>query len=173
MKKVIVLLSATLFMLMFFSCNNKKEKKPLKEKNQREIAVPYYTKLLNNEKERTRLWKLAIDSGNFNAYSELATSYLIADRDLAELYYYSLIMANKYHCPQAYLNLSTILEHPVDTRDMELLSNDKDTKIMAHYYLFKAKELGSSQAKFDIEVKFGKGKSVPTSSFFLKQLMNP
>ncbi len=170
MKKVISVLSVTLFITIFFSCSNKDQKKPFKEKNLPKIDVPFYTILMNNEKERTRLWKLAIDSGDFNAYNKLATPYLIADRDVIQLYYYSLIMANKYHCPEAYYNLCTILEHPVSTREMEVLSNDKDTKNLALYYLFKAKELGFKQAKFDVEVKFGKGKSVPNSSFFLKQL---
>ena len=165
MKKVIALLSVTLFILISFSCNHKQKQKPA------ETEVSSFFKPLNNEKERTRLLKLAIDSGNFNAYNKLATPYLIADRNITELYYYSLIMANKYHCPEAYYNLSTILEHPVSTRDMELLSNDKDTKNMALYYLFKANELGFTNAKFDIEQMYGKGKPVPNSSFFLKQLM--
>ena len=134
--------------------------------------MPSYIKPLNNKNETTRLWKLAIDSGDFDAYNKLATPYLIEDRNLTELYYYSMIMANKYHCPEAYYTLWIILEHSVSTREMELLNDDKDTKNMALYYLFRAKELGFSHAEVEIEQKFGKGKPVHNSSFFLKQLMN-
>jgi len=43
----------------------------------------------------------------------------------------------------------------------------------ALYYLFRAGELVFAQAKDLIELKFGKGQSLPNSSFFLKQLMTP
>jgi uncharacterized lipoprotein NlpE involved in copper resistance len=164
MKKAIILLTISLVMLMFFSCNNKKEKQ------QFVAEVPSYSKLANDEKERTRLWKAAIDSGNCDAYNKIAIAYLMTYKEV-DLYYYSLIMANKYHCPEAYRNLSSILTHEASTGDMVILSDDKDTKNLALYYLFKAKELGSAQAKNGIELEFGKGKRVPNSSFFLKQLM--
>jgi hypothetical protein len=133
-----------------------------------EIYVLAYVKLLNNPKETTRLRKAAIDSGDFRAYNKLATPYLLKERTL-DLYYYSLIMANKWHCPEAYYNLCTILQHPVPTNEMDLLSDDKDTKNLALYYLCKAKELGWRQS--EVEQEFGKGKHVPNSSFFLRQLM--
>ena len=55
--------------------------------------------------------------------------------------------------------------------DPVVLSNDKDTKNLALYYLFKAKELGSELAKHDIELEFGKSASALNSSYFLKKLM--
>lgn len=166
MKNVITLFTTILLILIFLSCNNKKEKK------QSVTGVSYFTKLMNNEKERTRLWKAAIDSGDFRAYNKIAITYLMSDRKI-DLYYYSLIMANKYHCPEAYYNMYIVLTHQASTADMELLSNDKDTKNLALYYLFRASELGFTDAKEIIELKFGKGKSLANSSFFLKQLMNP
>jgi len=165
-----MLLSASLLIALFFSCNNKKEGKPSKEKKPLATEQSADDKLLNNEKETARLWKAAIDSGDFDAYNKLATPYIMKERNL-ELYYYSLIMANKWHCPEAYYILSTILESPVPTKYMELLSNDKDTKNLALYYLFKAKELGFKNAQFEIEEMYGKGKPVPNSAFFLKRLM--
>lgn len=166
MKKIITMLTISLVMLIFLSCNNKKEKQKYL------VEEPSFRKLANDEKERTRLWKAAIDSGNVQAYNKIAIAYLMTYREV-DLYYYSLIMANKYHCADAYLYLHTILTHEASTGDMIILSDDKDTKNLALYYLFKAKELGSDDAKHSIELKFGKGKPLPNSSFFLKQLVKP
>ena len=173
MKDVITRLKAILLILIFLSCDNKKEKEQnKKEKEQFVSAVSSYKKLVSNKKERTHLWKAAIDSGDCDAYNKIALAYLMTYREV-DLYYYSLIMANKYHCPEAYFYMSAILTHETSAGDIILLSNDKNTKNLAHYYLFKAKELGSTNAQFSIDVEFGKGKSVPNSSFFLKQLMSP
>jgi len=171
MKNVIALFTTILLILIFLSCNNKKVEKQKKEKEQSVIGVPYFKKLVNNEKERTRLWKAAIDSGDFRAYNKIAIAYLMSYRE-TDVYYYSLIMANKYHCPEAYYNMYIVLTHEASTGDMVLLSNDKDTKNLALYYLFRARELGFTDAKEIIELKYGRGKSSQNSSFFLKQLMN-
>ena len=136
------------------------------------ISPSLYHDLVNDEKARTRLWKAAIDSGDCEAYGKIGTAYLMTYREV-DLYYYSLIMANKYHCPEAYFNMYAVLTTQTSPGDMVLLSNDKDTKNLALYYLFKAGELGFKNAKSLIELRFGKGKSVPNSSFFLKQLMKP
>ena len=172
MKNVITLFTTILLILIFLSCNDKNGEKQKKEKEQFVIGVPSFTKLVNNEKERTRLWKAAIDSGDFRAYNKIAIAYLMSYRE-TDVYYYSLIMANKYHCPEAYYNMYIVLTHQASTGDMVLLSNDKDTKNLALYYLFRASELGFTDAKGIIALDFGKGKSLPNSSFFLKQLMNP
>jgi hypothetical protein len=175
MKKLITLFSISLFVLMFISCNHKQEKEQHKKKKEQVVTGgSRYIDLVNNEKERTRLWKAAIDSGDCFAYNKIALAYLMTYREV-DLYYYSLIMANKYHCPEAYRTLNSILTHEAYASGdrVMLFSNDRNTKNLAFYYLFKAKELGSSQAKNDIELEFGKGKSVPNSSFFLKKLMNP
>lgn len=173
MKKIITILSASLIVLIFLSCNRKREKEQIKiDKKQVAGEVPFYKKLADNEKERTRLWKAAIDSGDCNAYGKVAFAYLMTYREV-DLYYYSLIMANKYHCPDAYLFLYTILTHEANPGDMVILSDDPDTKNLALYYLFKAKELGSLQAKDYIELKFGKEKKSLKSSFFLKKLLHP
>jgi len=159
-------------MLMLLSCDNKKVKETKKaEKEKAAAEIPFYRKLASNEKERTRLWKAAIDSGNVEAYNKIAFAYLMTDKEV-DLYYYSLIMANKHHCADAYLYLYTILTHEASTGDMVILSDDKDTKNLSLYYLFKAKELGSKDAEHSIELAFGKGKFVPNSSFFLKKMMS-
>lgn len=173
MKKVISMFSAVLVMMMFLSCKDKKEKEQMKKaENLAAIDSSPHKELVNNEKARKQLWKAAIDSGNCNAYSKIAEAYMFTNRSV-ECYYYSLIMANKYHCADAYLTMYTILTHQAFTDDMSILSNDKDTKNLAFYYLFKAKELGSTEAKELIDLESNKDKSSKNSSFFLKQLMSP
>lgn len=180
MKKVNTILSVTLVLLIFLSCNNKKEKeqikkekKPVKKDKYAGVISPsLYRDLVEDEKARTRLWKAAIDSGDFKAYGKIATAYIMTYREV-DLYYYSLIMANKYHCPDAYLTMYTILTHEASTGDMVILSNDKDTKNLALYYLFKARELGSADAQSVINSSLSKKESLKNSSFFLLQLMKP
>jgi hypothetical protein len=180
MKKVITLLGTVLLILIFLSCNNKKEKqqdkkekqKNKKEKQQFELELPSYIKLLNNKTERTRLWEAAIDSGNFVAYNKIAFAYLMTYR-FVDLYYYSLIMANKYQCPEAYLNMYLILTHTVSTSDLTLFSNDNNTKNLALYYLLKAKELGLTSAEFGINEEFGKGKTGTKFIIFSKEVNEP
>jgi hypothetical protein len=161
-------------MLMFVSCSDKKEKKQIeKDKYQGVLNPSLYKELVNDEKARTRLWKAAIDSGDCMAYGKIGTAYLMTS-NVTDLYYYSLIMANKYHCAYAYITMYDILTHQAlpSTGDMPILSDDKDTKNLARYYLFKARELGDSRAKHIIELEFSKDTSSQNSSFFLKQLMN-
>lgn len=171
MKKVNTFLVTIVIMLMFFSCNYKKEKEQVKKDKYAGVINPsLYHDLVNDEKARTRLWKAAIDSGNFKAYGKIATAYIMTYREV-DLYYYSMIMANKYHCPEAYLVMYTILTHDASTGDMVILSNDKDTKNLALYYLFKARELGSTEALSITHSSLSKKDSLKNSAFFLKQLM--
>jgi len=181
MKQIIIVLLASLVWLTFPACVGKKEKDkkkkmevPKKDEMKKSISeLSPFQKLMNNEKERTRLWRAAIDSGDCHAYNKISVAYLMTYNEV-ELYYYSLIMANKYHCPEAYFNMSTILTHEVSTPSTGAIvinSHDRNTQNLAFYYLFKAKELGSELAKQDVDEEFGHGKNVPNSSFFLKKLM--
>ncbi len=172
MKKAITSFYIILFALISFSCNNKKEKQQIRaEEKQVNGNVPFYKKLADDKQERTRLWKAAIDSGDCSAYSKVSFAYIMTYREV-DLYYYSLIMANKYHCPDAYLTLFTILTHEADPGEIVILSDDQDTKNMALYYLFKAKELGSKEAEHLIELEYDKNKTMRGSSYFLKKLIH-
>jgi hypothetical protein len=172
MMKIITVVSTSLIMLIFLSCNNKKQGEKNKKEKEQGTSMNYlYTNLVNNEKERLHLWKAAIDSGDCNSYNKIAVAYLMTYREV-ELYYYSLIMANKWHCPEAYRNMNAILTNEASPGgDPVVLSNDSNTKNLALYYLFKARELGSEQAKQDIQVDFGKDTSALNSAYFLKKLM--
>ncbi|MEO3404622.1 hypothetical protein AAFN85_12015 [Mucilaginibacter sp. CAU 1740] len=168
-KKIIGILLPSIISIT--ACSHKKtEVQTTNTQKQLAEGPTPYARLVNNEKERTRLWRAAIDSGDCNAYNKIAIAYLMTYKEV-DLYYYSLIMANKYHCPEAYRNMNAILTHEASAGDIVMLSNDADTKNLANYYLFKAMELGSEQARNDIELEFGKGKHLPNSSFFLKKIM--
>jgi len=179
MKKKTALLSAILFLLTLLSCNNEKQKENITKKQSQIKPDKYkgminpslYRDLANDDKASARFWRAALDSGDCKAYSKIAVAYIMSYREV-DLYYYSLIMANKYHCADAYLTMYTILTHEASpSGGMTVISNDKDTKNLALYYLFKAKELGSSEAKALIESELNKAESSKKSSFFLKQLI--
>lgn len=169
-KQSLIVIILSTISLILPSCKHKTEQPSKKQSQQLAQGPSPYARLVNNDKERTRLWKAAIDSGNCNAYNKIAIAYLMTYKEV-DLYYYSLIMANKYHCPEAYRNMNAILTHEASAGDIVMLSTDADTKNLANYYLFKAMELGSEQARNDIELEFGKGKHLPSSSFFLKKIM--
>nr|WP_162989041.1 hypothetical protein [Pedobacter schmidteae] len=150
-----------LMLILLVSCNNKKQRQFVPE-------IPTHTKL--NKEETIKLWKKAIDEGDFKAYANISNAYLM-NTQIYELYYYSLIMANKYKCPQAYYHLFIIMNDKVSIDGLKLYSNDEATRNMSLYYLLRAKELGYTQAQFEIDDIFGKGKSVPKSSYFIQQLL--
>ena len=176
MKKVLTFLSISLIVSIFFSCKQKKEKVQDLKKNvemkkghkEGVSASAQVEDLVANEKERTRLWKAAIDSGNRRAYNKIANAYLMGYQESA-LYYYSLIVANKYHYPEAYLYMNDVLTHEASTGDLVIISDDEATQNLALYYLFKARELGSKDAKESIERHFTKEKALLTAAYFLKK----
>ncbi|TKC60156.1 hypothetical protein FBD94_14675 [Pedobacter hiemivivus] len=152
-----------LMLILLVSCNNEKKRQFVPE-------IPTHTKLILNKEETIKLWKKAIDEGDFKAYANISNAYLM-NTQIYELYYYSLIMTNKYNCPQAYYHLFTIMNDKVSIDGLKLYSNDEATRNMSLYYLLRAKELGYTQAQFEIDDVFGKGKSVPKSSYFIQQLL--
>jgi hypothetical protein len=145
-----------------FSCKNEKKKQFVAE-------IPYHTKLISNKEETFKLWKKAIDDGDFEAYNEISNAYLL-ESQIYELYYFSLIMANKYKCPEAYYHLFIVMDHRGTINGLNLYSNDETTKNMSLYYLLRSKELGYTRAQFEIDEVFGKGKPTPVSSYYLKKI---
>lgn len=152
-----------LMLILLNSCNNDRKRQFVPE-------ISVHAKLMANKKKVVELWKKAIDKGDFKAYNEVSNAYLL-ESQIYELYYYSLIMANKYQCPEAYYHLFVVMNDKVSIDGLVLYSNDEMTKNMSFYYLLKASELGYAQAQYKIDEVFGKGKSVPNSSYFIKQLV--
>jgi len=161
--KTNVSLLICLVSILLLSCKNKRKEQFIAE-------IPYHTKLMSNKEETVKLWKKAIYEGDFKAYAIISNAYLMHTQ-IYELYYYSLIMANKYKCPQAYYHLFIIMDDQVTIDGLSLYSNDETTKNMALYYLLKSKELGYTQAQFEIDEVFGKNKPIPTSSYYLKEVL--
>ncbi len=83
--------------ILLVSCNNEKKRQFVPE-------ILTHTKLMLDKEETNKLWKKTIDEGDFKAYAYISNAYLM-NTQIYELYYYSLIMANKYKCPQAYYHL--------------------------------------------------------------------
>jgi len=150
--------------MLLLSCKNEKKEQFIAE-------IPSHTKLIANKEETVKLWKKAIHDGDFKAYAIISNAYLMHTQ-IYELYYYSLIMANKYKCPQAYYHLFIIMNDRVTIDGLSLYSDDKATKNMSLYYLLKSKELGCDQAQFEIDEVFGKNKPILASSYYLKKLLN-
>ena len=112
------------------------------------------------------LFQKAINQGDFNAYNKIANNYLLKDK-YADIYYYSLIMANKYQCPEAYYHLFVIMNDRATLNGINLFSEDYSTKSMSLFYLLKSKELGFEKAQFDIDEIFGRNKKLPKSNVYL------
>lgn len=160
--KTVSYFSLILVLISLISCKNEGKKQNTPE-------VPYHTKLVSNKEETLKLWGKAIKEGNFKAYNEISNAYLL-NSQMYELYYYSLIMANKYKCPEAYYHLFVIMNDKVSIDGLSLYSDDETTKNMSLYYLLKSKELGYKQAQYKIDEVLGENKQVPTSSYYLSKI---
>ena len=145
---------------LILSCNN------VSNKNDRIEKSSY----IKSEIEHNKLLALAINKGDFKAYNKVSNDFLLEERG-TEIYYYSLIMANKYKCPEAYYHLFAILNDNVLINNTKQYSSDETTKNMALYYLLKSYELGYDESKYKITEIFGKKTVVPNSTFYLKELI--
>lgn len=166
MKKVtntVLLLILCVLQQSLFSC---KEHNTAKNNT---IATPQYEVLLNNTKQKQQLLVSAINDGDFKAYNEIANAYLLAEK-IDELYYYSLLMANKHKCPEAFYHLFVIMNEKVTIGGVKLYSTDEVTINTSLYYLVKSKELGYERAQYEIKGIFG-DKAPPPSIYFLKKLI--
>lgn len=122
-------------------------------------------------KELNELLKKALNKGDKMAYNEFATHYLL-NGSFTDLYYHSLLMANKYHNAEAYYHLYTMLTYHSKTiiNGVNLYNSDFETTNMALYYLIKSYELGSEEAISDIKITFKDTTSIPKSSYYLKKM---
>lgn len=161
--KIALSFFVSLFIVLNISCKHEKKKEGFV------AEIPYHIKLLSNRKETDKLWKKAIDKGDTMAYAIISNAYILENR-IYELYYYSLIMANKHKCPDAYYHLFYIMNNDMSFNGLSLYSDDVTTRSMALYYLLKSRELGYVEAQYEIDEIFGKGKTVPPSSYYLKKL---
>ncbi|UIR57319.1 hypothetical protein LZQ00_05755 [Sphingobacterium sp. SRCM116780] len=149
--------------LMVLSCHNTS-----KSENTKLVDLPWKDQELPKE-EVDSLWRKAINDGDFGAYNNISNNYLLRLKNY-ELYYYSLLMANKYQCPEAYEHLYFILTTGATVNGVNMISSDSITKNQAIFYLLKAHELGYEGAKSSIHEIFGDSILPPKSDVYLKKI---
>lgn len=113
------------------------------------------------------LWRRAINEGDFDAYHTIANSNMLLTPDE---YYYTLLMANKHQCPEAYLNLYDILTWKGTIDGVEVAGKDSISWNQALFYLLKAHELGDENAIYSVREEFGEGVTPPKSITYLKKI---
>jgi len=149
------------WLTFFFSCQN----------NNTEIVSidPHPEEVELNKKEADSLWQKALNKGDFDAYKKVSENYLDTYR-FYELYYYSLIMANKYQCPKAYEHLYYILHESITINGVNMKGNDEITNNIAKFYLMKSIELGNKDAEYLSREIFGDSIPPPKSDIYLKKI---
>ncbi|RKO70749.1 hypothetical protein D7322_15885 [Sphingobacterium puteale] len=153
-------MSIILGLPIFFGCQNNKEK----------VSIdPHPEEIELNKKETDSLWQKALNGGDFDAYEKISENYLDTYR-FYDLYYYSLIMANKYQCPKAYEHLYYILHESITINGVKMKSNDEITNNMAKFYLMKSVELGNKDAESFSREIFGDSIPPLESGYFLRKI---
>lgn len=156
MKLILIILGLTLF----FGCQNDKER----------VSIdPHPEEIELSKKESDSLWQKALNAGDFDAYEKISENYLDTYR-FYDLYYYSLIMANKYQCPKAYEHLYYILHESITINGVKMKSNDEITNNMAKFYLMKSVELGNKDAESFSREIFGDSIPPLESGYFLRKI---
>lgn len=157
MKLILIVFGLTFFL----SCQNGDKKIASIDPNPEEVKF--------NKKVADSLWQKALNTGDFDAYKKISENYLDTYR-FYELYYYSLIMANKYQCPKAYEHLYYILHESITINGVNMKSDDEITNNMAKFYLMKSVELGNRDAElFSTEI-FGDSVTPSKSDYYLKKI---
>lgn len=143
---MIVILS---IFLLFTFCNKKRETvKELLTGNAELI-------LYNNHLYMDSLRKVVIQNGKPEDFEELY-NICVSSANTKEEFYFSMIMAQKYHYPKAYYYMY------IHTRYMDSKELDK----LALYYLLKAYEGNCEESKNDIMTIFGDAE-IPKSTDYL------
>ncbi len=145
------------FCPFFISCNQKKQEGTIDDP--RDLELP--------RKVTDSLWRRAINEGDFDAYHTIANSNMLLTPDE---YYYTLLMANKHQCPEAYLNLYDILTWKGTIDGVEVAGKDSISRNQALFYLIKAYELGEKSAVYSMYEEFGEGVTPPKSMTYLKKI---
>ncbi len=158
--KVFLLMFLLIELLVFSGCKeNKKQISQDKTKNSIVDTLSESDPLSDVENLYGKLDSIKY-TGDTNSYNELSTAYFMAN-DLHALYYYSLLMANKYNYNRAYLDLYLALSEPFTGEGFEDL--DSKTQKLALFYLLKSAELGNTNAKNVLEERF-RDRQIPNSS---------
>lgn len=162
MKKISIIITTTLCCL-FVSCSEKEREV---KKQVEKIGVPEYVKMNKNTKLTDSLLDLAINNGDIKAYSSVASNYIL-DANYEDLFYSSIIMANRYNSSEAHFHIFLILSNSNNGKPFDQLDNK--TKNLALYHLIKSNELGYESAKYSINEVLGKGNILKDSKYYLNE----
>jgi hypothetical protein len=108
----------------------------------------------------------AIERGDEKAYNNAVHTMILKNRG-TQVFYYSMLMANKYDCPQACYHVYELLvDYGPQSAERMLKTMDEKTKKIALYNLLKSYELGyeSSRPIEKIHEIFGINGRIPKSS---------
>jgi len=141
-----------IFLLLSPACKDKRESQIINV-SQEEVAV-IYGELMN-----------ALNNGDFKSYNVASNYYILKDK-WPEFYFYSLIMANKYNCPEAHYHVYSFLTDKVYIDQINMYSGDLITRKMSLYHLLKSFELGDEPSK-QMVLDIYKNKKVPKASDIL------
>lgn len=160
--KVMILL---IFIVLCFSC---KQNTKLENENQYKSKGDNYRIL--SEEELIRLERLAIDSNNIEAYSELQRQRLTTRYNYQMQLNVAIQMANRNDCAIAYYNVFDILSRSILDEKRCLNQLDTKTRCLAIYYLLKAYEKGDSISTKKEVQKIFKDKAIPKASYYLYEM---
>lgn len=169
-KKVVYLISCVLLILSVtvtyiltksYVLNQKIEKKYLLQESNK------------NNIEFDSLIVDAINNGNKQSFKKALISRALIEGD-TQLFYYSLIMANKHNdwraCEYVFNMLNYEKNDGLFINGIAYFTNDETTKKMATYYLLKSYEFGNPDSlKYDLKKMFPNIQKIPNSEDFLKE----
>jgi len=124
----------------------------------------YYPTRINDTTYISKLIEKSVVEGDSLAFAEVSRYYILEEKS-HDLFYVSLIMANKYDNPDAHFLLYWSIVHPIYdinrkvTDRLELLDNR--SRNTALYHLLKAKELGVLNLENTVKKIFND--SIPSS----------
>lgn len=158
MKRVFYLI----ILLVFFSCNDKKERVPEYKK------IGDFSSILDEE-DMKKLERIAIDSNNVKVYNELQGRRLRTNYEYQMHLNTAIQMANRNDYDGAYFDVFNILSNSTtdDNRNFERL--DYKTKCLALYYLLKAYEKRDVRSEIAVKEIF-KSQSIPSANFYLIEM---
>ncbi len=139
--------------LLTISC--KKEIKVIKKEPTQATPASEYQVEYNDKVTLNKLLTEAIDSNDIDSYSKAFRIHVVANK-YHEFLYYSILMAEKNKCGQAFYDTYYLL-----TCEVTFKSN------LAMYYLLKGYELGDQDSKDEVEELFPNQKDIPTSCSYL------
>ena len=128
-----------------------------------------YIKISQRQDSLEKQLVKAIETNDQKIYNNVVADYLLAQRT-TELLYYSLMMAYKNNCAEAYHNVYEIVIMSSSTEPKETFKRiGKKMEGFALYHLLKSYEMGHKRAIYDIHVIFPEG-SIPSSNDYKKYI---